>query len=250
MASRRPLGLEDVAALLAKSRETRNAILVGGQALNVLAVYYHCEAAASAVSEDIDFFGDRNVAMAAGKAWGGKTRLATLDDATSNSAAVTININGVSYQIDFMFSLMGIDMDEMQKRARTVEVQSSAFRVMHPLHVLQSQIENVYGQLSRRAQGARTVSRSKLAVRVARAAVLESLEAEDLKEALWAAEKVAEIACSPAGLKALWKDRIELLDAIPMHANWPGNFIDFRLPQLQIQVREARRKYRRQQAQK
>ena len=122
------------------------------------------------------------------------------------------------------------------------------FRVMHPLHVLQSQVENVYGQLNRRARGARTVSRSKLAVRVARAAILESLEAGDLKEALWAAEKVAEIALTEAGLKALWKDRIELLDAIPAHANWPENFIALRLPQLQTRVREARRKYRRQQS--
>ena len=118
MASHRPLGLEDVAALLAKSEETRNTILVGGQALNIFAVYYHCEAATSAVSEDIDFFGDRSVAVAAGKAWGGETRLATMDDATPNSAAVIVEIDGASHQIDFMFSLLGIDMDEMQPRER------------------------------------------------------------------------------------------------------------------------------------
>lgn len=247
MASRRPLGLEDVAKLLAKSGETRNAILVGGQALNILAVYYHCEAAASAVSEDIDFFGDRNAAVAAGKAWGGETRLASMDDATPNSAAVTVNIDGVKHRIDFMFSLMGIDMDEMQKQARTVELQNTNFRVMHPLHVLQSQIENVYGALNRRAQGARPVSRSKLAVRVARAALLESLETNNVKEALWGAEKIVEIVCSQAGLIALVKDQIELLDALPMHENWPKKFIDFRLPQVQTLIRRARRKYRRQQ---
>ena len=248
MASHRPLGLEDVAALLAKSEETRNTILVGGQALNIFAVYYHCEAATSAVSEDIDFFGDRSVAVAAGKAWGGETRLATMDDATPNSAAVIVEIGGASHQIDFMFSLLGIDMDEMQKHARTVQVQNAAFRVMHPLHVLQSQIENIYGPLNRRAKGARTVSRSKLAVRVARAAVLESLEAVNVKEALWSTEKIAEIASSRAGLKALWKDGIELLDAIPAHANWPENFTKLRLPQIRSLLGTARRKYRRQQA--
>ena len=74
-AKNRPLGLDDVADLLARSPSTRETILVGGQALNVLAVHYGLDVVSTAVSEDIDFFGDARQARAAGQAWNGATRI-------------------------------------------------------------------------------------------------------------------------------------------------------------------------------
>lgn len=246
MTERKPLGLPEVADLLDQSHETRKAILVGGQALNVLAVYYKLEAAAAAVSEDIDFFGDAKTARDAGKAWGSQTRVATMDDITPNSAYVIIEIDGEKHQIDFMAQILGVKVDELRAWARTVEVDDKTFRVMHPLHVLQAQLENVYGALNRRITGDRTVSRTRLAVRVVRAALHEELETGDEHAALIAAERITEIAQLPTGLRAWHEDHVELLDAVPSHENWPTAFVTKRFPQIQAYIGGKRRKYSRQ----
>lgn len=247
MNERTPLGLPEVADLLDQSPRTRAAILVGGQALNVLAVYYGLDAIATAVSDDIDFFGDAALAREAGKAWGGRIRQAGMDDHTPNSALVLVEIHGQTHQIDFMAQILGVQANELEAWAASFEIDGKQFRVMHPLHVLQSQVENVYGVLDRRSMGPRAINRTGLAVRVAERIMRDYLDSGDIRAALKAAERVAEIAATKAGLRAWHADGLDLLTAIPSHRKWPVEFLEKRLPQIQATLSKQREQYARQQ---
>lgn len=248
MAERTPLGLPEVADLLDQSPGTREAILVGGQALNVFAVHYGLDAIATAVSDDIDFFGDAALAREAGKAWGGRTRKPGMDDHTPNSALVLVDIHGQTHQIDFMAQILGVQAKELQAWAATVEVDGKKFRVMHPLHVLQSQMENVYGILDRRSMGPRAISRTALAVKVAERIIRDYLDGGDVRAALKAVERIAEIAATKAGLRAWHVDGLDLLSAMPAHGKWPAEFLEKRLPQIEDMLSKQREQYDRQQS--
>lgn len=247
MNERTPLGLPEVADLLDQSPSTRKAILVGGQALNVLAVHYNLDAIATAVSGDIDFFGNAALARKAGKAWSGRTRRSSMDDHTPNSALVLVEIHGQTHQIDFMSQILGVHAEELEDWAATIKVDGKTFRIMHPLHVLQSQLENVYGVLNRRRMGPRAVSRTNLAVRVVERALRDYLDGDDIRAALKAAERVAEIATTKAGLRAWYGDGLDPLTAIPSHVRWPGEFLEKRLPQIREIVSKQREQYAHQQ---
>lgn len=249
MAEHTTLGLPEIADLLEQSPGTRDAILVGGQALNVLAVHYGLDAIATAVSYDIDFFGDAATARKAAKAWHGKAKVAGMDDNTANTALVLIEIHGQTHQIDFMSQILGVQAKELKSWAVTVEVDGKEFRVMHPLHVLQSQIENVYGMLDRRSMGPRAAARVMLAMQVVEHVIREYLEADDTRAALKAAERVAEIAVTRAGLRSWHEDAIDLSSAIPPHKKWPPKFIAERLPRLRGRISEKQAVYSRRRAQ-
>lgn len=243
------MGLPEVADLLDQSPRIREAILVGGQALNVLAVHYGLDAIATAVSDDIDFFGDAALAREAGKAWGGRTRKAGIDDHTPNSALVLIEISGQTHQIDFMAQILGVQANELEAWAATFEVDGKKFRVMHPLHVLQSQMENVYGVLDRRSMGPRAISRTALAVKVAERIMRDYLDSGDVRAALKAAERIAEIAATKAALRAWHADGLDPLTAIPSHNKWPVDFLEKRLPQIRDMLSKQRARYAHQQKQ-
>lgn len=240
-----PLSVRDVAELLERSPRSRDAILVGGQALNVWAVHYGLATQTAAVSDDIDFFGTRADAIAAGLDWGGDVNMPSLDDHTPNAAVVLVEIHDSKRGIDFLDSILGVEAEELRRWAGLVRGRDYSFRVLHPLHVLQSQLENVYGALKRRDEevGQYYVGRVKLSVQVVASAVEEMLEAKRTRDALNAAERVARIARSRPGLEAHRRDGIEVLAGIPIHRGWPGKFLDQRLAQIRAGVEAQLKKY-------
>ena len=149
----RPLSVRDVGELLQRSPRARHVVLVGGQALNIWAVWFGLAAETTAVSRDIDFFGSRADAVAAGLDWHADVNTASLGDHTPNAATVIVTIDDEQHGIDFLSSLAGVESAELRRWAGKVRSGAYELRVMHPLHVLQSQIENVYGVLRRRPPG-------------------------------------------------------------------------------------------------
>jgi len=240
-----PLSVRDVGELLARSPRARDAILVGGQALNVWAVYFGLLPHAAAVSNDIDFFGSGEDAIGAGLDWGAEVRTAAMDDHTPNVAIALLEIEGDRRAIDFLDSILGVDSAELRRWSSLVRDHEQSFRVMHPLHVLGSQLENVYGMLKRRDEdaGEYYVGRVTLAVRVASSAITELLDGKKTRDALKAAERIAVIAQSGPALEAFRRDAIDALEAIPDHGSWPKKFIDPRLVQVRQAVETGRRKY-------
>lgn len=244
MKGRRPLSVRDVGALLARSERARDAILVGGQALNIWAVRFGLAAESAVTSDDIDFFGSRAQAIGAGLDWGAKVRPASLDDQTPNTAVVVVEIHDEERGIDFLDGILGVDSAELRGWASDVRGRTYSFRVMHPLHVLQSQLENVYGILRRREDegGEYYVGRIELAVRVVARAIGELLDAGRIREALKAAERVAEVAERLASIAAWQRDGVDLLLAVPVtDRTWPKRFTETRWPQIRDRI-VARRK--------
>jgi hypothetical protein len=240
---KRPLSVRDVGELLHRSARARNAILVGGQALNVWAVHYGLAAETAAVSQDIDFFGSRADAIAAGLDWDAEVLTATLDDHTPNSAVVLIEIDNEERGIDFLGNIAGVDSAELRRWAATVRGEGFEFCVMHPLHVLQSQFENIYGILRRRDEpgGDYYVDRLRLAVKVVGSSICTLLHDARTREALNAVERVAEIAVKRPALTAWQRDGLDALNAIPDHMSWPAEFIDRRREQIEKRVARKRR---------
>lgn len=242
--ARRPLSVREVGELLAKSPHARDAILVGGQALNIWAVRYRLAAQNAAVSDDIDFFGNRAAAIAAGLDWDAEVQTPKLDDHTANSAIVLVDIDNVEYGIDFLNSILGVDSDELRRWSSVAGGLGYTFRVMHPLHVLQSQLENTYGLLNRRDTdlGGYQAERVKLAVAVVACAVREMLDAGKPRVALNMVKRIAAIATSGPALAAHARDLIDVLEAIPDHTAWSREFLEKRMPQIREAADRKRRR--------
>ena len=157
-------------------------ILVGGQAINAWAealgiASEHEEGLyGAAVSDDIDFLGLAPAAIGLSDAIGGRVQIATIDSHTPNAAVVSFDFAGETNTIDVLHSLQGFsdaDLAEVRKWAATPELPAAIdnkLRVMHPLHCLQAQLENIYGSLNRRERGdgPRSANRLRLLCEIAR----------------------------------------------------------------------------------
>lgn len=243
----RPLSVRDVGELLQRSPRTRDVVLVGGQALNIWAIWFGLAAQATAVSRDIDFLGSRADAVAAGLDWRAEVNTASLDDHTPNAATVVVTIDNERHGIVFLSSLAGVDSAELRRWAGIVRSGPYDFRVMHPLHVLQSQLENVYGVLRRRHEqdGDYYAGRVALAIDVTAAAIAAMLDGGATRDALKAAERVATIARGRPALEAWSRDEIDVLTAIPAHHGWSKRFLALRRPQIEADVLKRRDRHAR-----
>lgn len=120
-------------------------IMVGGQALALWAERYQAlcpELAARGPlsSEDLDYFGPRSAAETLASAIGGTVHLPDADDHTPNTAVVTATIGGTRVQIDFLWSLAGVQEADLKRQALELGVPSEGAEpeaitvpIMHPL---------------------------------------------------------------------------------------------------------------------
>jgi len=243
----RRLSIGDVRAILAKLPDRSDIVLVGGQALNFWAEALAIADARStgafgpALSEDIDFLGPPAAALAFAEATGGNVKLPRFDDAASpNTGLVTLDIDGEPHVVDFLGGLQGFsfrELEELRRFAlpvgRYVEGLPQMV-VMHPVHCLQSQLENVYGRaLDRRAEpgGERYIGRIRLAIEACRRITERYLAAGDPRSALKVAEKVHALSLLQAALRAQAEDGVRVDEGILDSPAMPREFLEKRLPQ-------------------
>lgn len=243
----RQLSVRDVRAVVSKVPNLSGIVLVGGQALNFWAEALEIATEDSkgdfgpALSGDIDFLGPASAAIEFGKALNAKVKIAGMNDASSpNTALVTLDIEGEKHLIDFLGDLKGFSAAELQRLkdlAVPVGLVAGEHRpilVMHPVHCLESQLENIYGQLNRRIEtgGERYVGRIRLAIEACRRITLRYLTVSDTRSALNVAEKVHSLSLFPAALRARREDGIQVADGIPESDAMPAPFREKRLPQM------------------
>lgn len=243
----RRLSIRDVRAVLRKVPDPSAIVLVGGQALNFWAEALDIagensqEPYGPALSGDIDFLGPPAAALSFGEATGGRVKIPGFDDANSpNTGLVTLDLDGEEHLIDFLGALKGFSHSEMQQVRRSaipvglIAEDQPPLLVMHPMHCLQSQLENVYGQdLNRRAEpgGGRYIGRIRLAVEACRRITDRYLAEGDPRSALKVAEKVHALSLSPAGLRARLEDDVRIDDGISSSPVMPKDFREKRRPQ-------------------
>lgn len=101
-------------------------------------------------SKDIDYFGQKEVAIKLAAALNGQLRIPDINDATFQTAVVEASVNGVYVEIDFLNHVLGISrgiengvVDLVIPYTRGNAKATVTVRLMHPLHCLQSRVANI-----------------------------------------------------------------------------------------------------------
>lgn len=242
----RELSIDDVARLISSIPELNGLVLVGGQALNYWAQKLDIVTPEStgsfgpALSRDIDFLGTAIEAQTFAKAIKGKILIAGFEDHSPNTALVTFDLDGEEHQIDFLRHLKGFtpsELVEVWDKAAVIELVKNKpeLRIMHPMHCLQSQLENVYGTLNRRDEpnGERYAGRVRLAVETCRCIALKNLTDGNINGALEVVELVHGLSRKEPAMRARHTDSIHVESGAIYEPPMPSNFLEKRLPQLQ-----------------
>ncbi|HXC01222.1 MAG TPA: hypothetical protein VNU49_01135 [Opitutaceae bacterium] len=148
----------DFAPLLATDEPV---LLVGGQAVNLWALYYEARTAdlAPFVSRDVDVLGDRETLEALGKVAGTKPQFFPLRP-PSNEVGVVIakDGQGLPLLIEVLRYVHGISNEELREPVYTIAVGGTHVQVPSPIALLQAKIANVADIAQAGRQDARHVA--------------------------------------------------------------------------------------------
>lgn len=194
-------------------------LLVGGQALAFWADHYRVRRPPdleSGVTADADFIGDSELAKRLGKQLGWTTWIPALDDATPQTGKVTRRLrNGTVKQVDFLSGVVGLTTKDLIRRAVGIDVPGAgALRVIHPIDVLDSRIQNLHALPEKRNKTG--VAQAALALDVARACIRDTITGSGERAALKLLERVADIAAETAAVRVYLLYGIDPLTAVPL----------------------------------
>jgi hypothetical protein len=225
------------------------ALLVGGQALAFWAQHYQIKplgVLAANVTSDADFVGTAQVARDLWqtlRALGWKYWQPSPDDATSQTAKLSKTVAGRGIkQVDFLGSVIGLNTERIGQRAAVLTLADGIqLRVLHPLDVLESRLQNLAQlPIKRTSQG---VAQANLALAVVRSYLEEGLRDESPRRLLDAVERVAQIAGRPNLAAVFYDYSMDLLSAVPVDRVPVEEFRTRRWPQLKEAVAAQRRSY-------
>jgi hypothetical protein len=241
-----PLTPEDVQKIL--SICSPRGLLVGGQALAFWADYLQVERPAnlvSGVTADADFIGDSRLATDLGKHLGWRTWIPALDDSTPQTGKVTHRTkSGGVKQVDFLSGVVGLTTKDLARRAIELEVPNiGRLRVIHPIDVLDSRIQNLHLLPEKRT--AAGIAQARLAVDVAREFVRREVAARGERVGLKLLERIADIAGDMAAVRVFLLYAIDPLKAIPLEDfRTTSTLHKVRWPQIVAEVADRRESLR------
>jgi hypothetical protein len=212
-----PLTPEDVQKIL--SICSPRGLLVGGQALAFWADHLQVERPAnlvSGVTADADFIGDSLLAKDLGKRLGWQTWIPALDDSTPQTGKVThrTKTGGVK-QVDFLSGVVGLTTKDLARRAIEMEVPDiGRLRVIHPIDVLDSRIQNLHLLPEKRTDAG--IAQARLAVDVAREFIRHEVATRGERVGLKLLERIADIAADIAAVRVFLLFGIDPLQAVPL----------------------------------
>jgi hypothetical protein len=212
-----PLTPEDVQKIL--SICSPRGLLVGGQALAFWADHLQVERPVnlvSGVTAGADFIGDSLLAKSLGKRLGWQTWIPALDDSTPQTGKVTYRTkNGGVKQVDFLSGVVGLTTKDLARRAIELEVpEIGQLRVIHPIDVLDSRIQNLHLLPGKRT--AAGIAQARLAVDVAREFIRREVATRGERVGLKLLERVADIAGDMAAVRVFLLYGIDPLKAVPL----------------------------------
>jgi hypothetical protein len=238
-----PLTTEEVKKVL--SACAGRGVLVGGQALafwaDHLGVEYP-EALASGVTADADFIGDSRLARDVGRRLGWQTIIPSLDDATPQTGKITLRgAGGAIKQVDFLSGVVGLTTKDVLRRAVELEVRGiGRLRVMHPVDVLDSRLQNLHLLPEKRDPAG--VAQARLAIDTARAYIRREIADQGERVALKLLERIADIALDIAAIRVFLAHGLDPLRAVPLEEFRTTRALHaVRWPQIEREVRARRR---------
>ncbi|MGH9784515.1 MAG: hypothetical protein ACRD88_10040 [Terriglobia bacterium] len=226
---------QDAAALVAQTRSDK-AVLIGGQAVAFWARYFGIQPRLPALTGDIDYLATIAEAkrISTRLKIPHKLKIASLDDHTPNSAVISVEMHGYPEPvlIDYLASIIGMKSEAIEKSAVVIEFEGEPIRVLHPLHLLQAKVWNLY-----RLEGKRTpegIEQARLAIEIA-AAFIEQAKMSQ-RELLNAIEAIGKFAATVPARFAAERFRLDCLKAIPQsvfqEGVLPAEFHNRRWPQI------------------
>jgi hypothetical protein len=237
-----PLTSEDVQTIL--SICTPRGLLVGGQALAFWADHLQVElpdSLTSGVTADADFIGDAALAKSLGNTLGWETWIPALDDATPQTGKVTHRLkDGGIKQVDFLSGVVGLTTKDIVRRAVDMEVPDiGRLRVMHPIDVLDSRIQNLHLLPEKRTVAG--IAQARLSVDMARAFIRGEIATRDERAGLKLLERVVEIAGDMAAVRVFLLYGIDPLGAVPLEDFRTTSALHkVRWPQIQAEINSKR----------
>jgi hypothetical protein len=212
-----PLTPEDVRKILAIC--SPRGLLVGGQALAFWADHLQVERPmdlVSGVTADADFIGDSFLAKELATRLGWKLWIPALDDATPQTGKVTHRTkSGAVKQVDFLSGVAGLTTKDLARRALEIEIPDIGnLRVIHPLDVLDSRIQNLHLLPEKRTHAG--IAQAGLAVDVVRAFIRQEVVTGDERSGLKLLERVADIAGDMAAIRVFLLYDIDPLRSVPL----------------------------------
>lgn len=99
----------------------------------------------------MDYFGYRAAAQKLATALKGKLLIPSYGDSSPQTAIVQATVAGIAVEIDFLFNVLGVRQDSLEREAVEIVVPirtptgegELSIPVMHPLHCLQSRVANI-----------------------------------------------------------------------------------------------------------
>ncbi len=194
-------------------------LLVGGQALAFWADHLGVElpeSLSSGVTADADFIGDAVLATTLGKRLGWETWIPSLDDSTPQTGKVTQRTgSGAIKQVDFLSGVVGLNTKDIVRRAVEMQVPHiGRLRVIHPLDVLDSRIQNLHLLPEKRNDAG--IAQARLAVSAARAFIAREVATRGERIGLKLLERIAEMAADMAATRVFLLYGIDPLEAVPL----------------------------------
>ena len=170
----------------------------------------------SGVTADADFIGDSVLAKDLGKRLGWETWIPALDDSTPQTGKVTHRTkSGAVKQVDFLSGVVGLTTKELARRAVELDVPKIGhLRVIHPLDVLDSRIQNLHVLPEKRTEVG--IAQAQLALTVARAFIRQEVAAQGERAGLKLLERIADIATDIAAVRVFLLYGIDPLEAVPL----------------------------------
>lgn len=194
-------------------------LLVGGQALAFWADHLQVECPESLVSgvtADADFIGDAAIATTLGKRLGWQTWIPSLDDSTPRTGKVTHRTrSGGIKQVDFLSGVVGLTTKDLARRAIEMDIpEIGRLRVIHPVDVLDSRIQNLHLLPEKRNDAG--VAQARLALDVARAFIAREVATRGERVGLKLLERIAEMATDIAAVHVFLLYDIDPLESVPL----------------------------------
>jgi hypothetical protein len=241
-----PLTPEDVQKIL--SICSPRGLLVGGQALAFWADHLQVERPVSLISgvtADADFIGDSALAEDLARRLGWRIWIPALDDSTPQTGKVTHRTkSGQVKQVDFLSGVVGLTTKDLARRAIEMELPDiSHLRVIHPIDVLDSRIQNLHLLPEKRTEAG--IAQAHLAVGVARAFIRQEIAIRDERVGLKHLERIADIACDIGAVRVFLLFGIEPLNAVPLEDFRTTSALHkIRWPQIVAEITEKRESLR------
>jgi hypothetical protein len=238
----RPLSLADVKELLRRLAPLADRIvLVGGQAVNFWAERYlprlspELRAVAPFTSKDIDFAprsgGGREEMTEMAERLEGRVHVVSIEDhGTANAGTVTfVDPEGEKRTIDVLRTLHGLELPEVSQLSQALEIDTTLgeaveFRVMHPVHCLESRTHNTADLPGYDTEHA--LNQLRAAVAATREYLREILDAGgDVREVLSLNERIYRFRrYAAAAKKVLAEHGIDVIEAVLVDPRLPKKF--------------------------